>query len=213
MCALPGRSRAVERIADHRDASTALFPTIRINLAWYSATEEQISFIRSIEFIKISILTLIFSCWLPPGWTSCLSSSEALRRDSASQYTDCSSCCLLKNIYIYDHVRRFSLIWCTTTFFFSFTFYGYILRKLRKNDRHDVSIVIEEDEEDSEINGWRSRWRRSTRHSGKSREDRLIRRPLLRGSFETTIWQQLLALGHHARSNFLFVYLGLTFHV
>lgn len=101
MCALPGRSRAVERIADHRDASTALFPTIRINLAWYSATEEQISFIRSIEFIKISILTLIFSCWLPPGWTSCLSSSEALRRDSASQYTDCSSCCLLKNIYIY----------------------------------------------------------------------------------------------------------------
>lgn len=118
-----------------------------------------------------------------------------------------------KHIYIYDHVRRFSLIWCTTTFLFSFTFYGYILRKLRKNDRHDVSIVIEEDEEDSEINGWRSRWRRSTRHSGKSREDRLIRRPLLRGSFETTIWQQLLALGHHARSNFLFVYLGLTFHV
>lgn len=43
---------------------------------------------------KSCVVLLIFSCWLPPGWTSCLSSSEALRRDSASQYTDCSSCCL-----------------------------------------------------------------------------------------------------------------------
>lgn len=40
-CVLPGRSKAVERIVDHRDANTVLFPAIRINLAWYSATEEQ----------------------------------------------------------------------------------------------------------------------------------------------------------------------------
>lgn len=38
-------------------------------------------------------------------------------------------------------------------FFFSFRFRGYISRKLRKNDRHDVSFVIVEEDEGSEING------------------------------------------------------------
>lgn len=167
-CVLPGRSTAVERIVDRRDANTALFPAIRINLAWYSATFESQSTSDN-EFIEFShqskILTLIFSCWLPPGWTSCLSSSEALRRDSASQYTDCSSCCLLKNdnqpcekIFIWYYI--------TTLFSFLSLFFSLHSRKLIKMMYHSLHSRASKNGREINVEEQMGRTR-STRHSGK----------------------------------------------
>lgn len=88
------------------------------------------------------ILTLIFSCWLPPAWTSCLSSSEALRRDSASQYTDCSSCCLLKKIDNHHRVRKYFFRYYNNLIPFFFFFFVFWLLHLRKLVKNDVSFAI-----------------------------------------------------------------------